>query len=443
VKERFDCIPNDVIDNMLHCEDFLLAEVNVCDLVIGNPPYVRHENIPDEKKEAYKYNFQTFTHRSDLFIPFYEKGLNLLNNEGCLSYICANRWLKNQYGRHLRSMISRNFYLKEIIDLERVEAFEETVIAYPAITTILNLKPIKSTSYYQLETLESLLSFESDSKPDRLLSSNSHNWFSREYTHNDVSIKLGSILEQGFKIGIGVATGRDKVFIRKDFKKLVEEELILPILTSKGVRGTKIEWKGNYLINPYDNRGNLIELDKFPKAKKYFYEHHESLSQRHVSKKNPNNWYRTIDKVHASLKKEPKIILPDITGNSIVHIDKGNFYPHHNLYYITGKDIETLELLAAILMSDFVKDQLSEIGNKMNGGYPRWQSQNIRKLKVPFLDSIPKEVALSIRSAYRAQNISEINKVVNLETLSKLERTQGQLTFFEPQPRQIYENNSA
>jgi hypothetical protein len=340
-------------------------------------------------------------------------------------------------------MVSREYYLKEIIDLEKVDAFEETVIAYPAITTIVKSKSIEPTPYYQLETLESLLAFESGSKPDRVLSSNSNNWFSREYSHNDVSVKLASISEQGFTIGIGVATGRDKVFIRKDFKELVEEELILPILTSRGVRGSEIEWKGNYFINPYNSEGGLIELENFPKAKKYFNENYHSLSERHVSKKNPNKWYRTIDKVQASLTTAPKIILPDITVNTIVHIDEGNFYPHHNLYYITGKDIQMLELLAAILMSDFVRDQLSEMGNKMNGGYPRWQSQNIRKLKVPYLDSIPPDIASSIRSAYKVQNLIAINSLINLESLSKFERTEGQLAFFEPHSLKEYENNSA
>lgn len=75
VKDRFPSVLIGVIDRMLHSEDFLSAEVNSCDLVIGNPPYVRHENIPDQQKQFYKSRFQTFTHRSDLYIPFYEKVL--------------------------------------------------------------------------------------------------------------------------------------------------------------------------------------------------------------------------------------------------------------------------------------------------------------------------------------------------------------------------------
>jgi adenine-specific DNA-methyltransferase len=440
IKGRFKTISPSVIHKMLHCGDFLSTKVDSCDLVIGNPPYVRHENIPDELKRLYRADFRTFTHRSDLYIPFFEKGLTLLNKAGRLSYICSNRWLKNQYGKQLRQMISSGFEMQEVIDLEKVDAFEESVIAYPAITTIVNSKSSKPAPYYDLENLESLLLFNSESIPDRLLSTNPTNWFSRDYSDNEVSLKLTTIADQGFKIGIGVATGRDKVFIRKDFKELVEEELLLPILTSRGVSGNAIEWKGNFFINPYNSEGRLIDLDKFPRAKKYFEENYDLLAARHVSKKNPINWYRTIDKVHASLTTTPKIILPDITGNKLIHIDEGNFYPHHNLYYITGKDIDTLELLAAILMSDFVRSQLGEMGNKMNGGYPRWQSQNIRKLQVPYLDSIPLDTAASIRSAYKKQNLVAINSLVNLASFSDFERTEGQLTVFEPKSSENYAN---
>lgn len=77
--------------------DFLLTKIDIkFDLVVGNPPYVRNENIPLETKNIYQSSFTTFTHRSDLFIPFYEKGLKLLSKEGVLSYVCSNRWLKNQ-----------------------------------------------------------------------------------------------------------------------------------------------------------------------------------------------------------------------------------------------------------------------------------------------------------------------------------------------------------
>jgi len=70
------------------------------------------------------------------------------------------------------------------------------------------------------------------------------------------------------------------------------------------------------------------------------------------------------------------------------------------MYHIVGGSYEELCLLASILMSDFIYEQLLHIGNKMKGGYPRWQSQNIKKLRVPILNSIPFEIKESLIQAY-------------------------------------------
>ena len=62
----------------LFVDDFLQMSLNEkFDLIIGNPPYVRNENIPEESKLIYQSKFSTFTHRSDIYIPFYEKALSL------------------------------------------------------------------------------------------------------------------------------------------------------------------------------------------------------------------------------------------------------------------------------------------------------------------------------------------------------------------------------
>ena len=80
------------------------------------------------------------------------------------------------------------------------------------------------------------------------------------------------------------------------------------------------------------------------------------------------------------LQKQAKILLPDMSGNSYIFVDDGEFYPLHNIYYITGDSNIKLYILAAILMSDFAKNQLAAITNKMNGGFLRWQSQYLKKI---------------------------------------------------------------
>ena len=426
-----------VPDNLIRIEDFLFSKSNKCDLIIGNPPYVRHENIPEKKKKLYIKKFPTFRHRSDLYVGFYDKGLSLLKDNGALSFICSNRWLKNQYGESLRSLIQLNYSLEEIIDLEETCPFEEEVIAYPAITTIRNSKKRDKANYYSIDDLAKLRDINKDFGITRTLdTANSKNWFSyvcRGEVHEKF---LTTIENQGFNIGIGVATGLDKVFIRNDFKSLVEQELLLPILTSKDLKNNKLNWSGNYILNPFDCTGKLIDLTKHPKAKEYLESHREMLERRHVAKKNPQHWYKTIDRIRPSLTSQDKIILPDISGNTHIFIDKGNFYPHHNLYYITGRDHNKLVILASVLASDFIRNQLLEQGTKMNGGYPRWQSQNLKKLRIPMIDAMPKETSYALIQAYHDKDYQNINKLVTEDEIGKYSFQVGQTKLFEPENMQ-------
>lgn len=421
-------------DNLIRIEDFLLSKSDKCDLVIGNPPYVRHENIPSKKKEVYRRKFPTFRHRSDLYIGFYDKGLRLLNENGILSFICSNRWLKNQYGETLRRLIQLNYCLEEIIDLEGTSPFEEKVIAYPAITTIRNSKKQGKANYYLIDDITKLGNIHKDFGLIRTLdTANSKNWFPYVWRGEIQEKSLTTIESQGFKIGIGVATGLDKVFIRNDFKSLVEQELLIPILTSRDLKNNELKWAGNYILNPFDGTGNLIDLAKHPKAKEYLESYREPLQKRYVAKKNSQHWYKTIDRINPSLTSQDKIILPDISGNTHLFIDKGNFYPHHNLYYITGRDPHKLEILASILVSDFVRNQLSNLGTTMNGGYPRWQSQNLKKLQIPMIEAMPKQTSDALIRAYHDKDYQTINTLVADVEMGNYSFEVGQTSLFEPE----------
>lgn len=418
----------------IYVEDFLQVQLQEkYDLIIGNPPYVRNENIPKELKTIYQSKYSTFTHRSDLYIPFFEKALSLLNCDGQLSYVCSNRWLKNQYGKNLRTLIAKQFHVKSIIDLEQADIFDEEVLGYPAITTITNSFSSSSSLYSEVFDLQSFLEFEQTDKNAIQLNLKTPNWFS--FTFNGYSFEkyLRKIEDQSFKIGIGVATGRDAIFIGTQFQDQIESELLLPILTSKGVKSDSIQWQGKYIINPFDEFGKLIDLDKYPLAKAYFFKHKEELSKRHIAKKDQTKFYRTIDRINPKLLSQPKVILPDISGNRFIHVDKGDYYPHHNLYYIVGGSYEEMCLLASILMSNFIYEQLLHIGNKMKGGYPRWQSQNIKKLRVPILSSIPLDIKDALMKAYFNKDLEKINSIVTAETMETFEIREGQGVLFENQ----------
>jgi len=422
---------DDIPVGLIRIEDFLLSKTDKCDLIVGNPPYVRHEKIPQNSKELYRKLFPTFKHRSDLYIAFYDKSLRLLNKNGVLSFICSNRWLKNQYGESLRRLINLKYSLDEIIDLEKTNPFEEEVIAYPAITTIRHSLPNKQSTYYSVHHLNQLENLDKGSVLGRGFDvSNPASWFISSELNEVQHSNLSSIEDQGFQIGIGIATGLDKVFIRDDFQSKIENELLMPIVLAKDLKGNELKWSGNHLLNPYDHTGKLIDLSKFPKAKMYLELHRDKLESRHIAKKRPELWYKTIDRVNPRLLHEMKILLPDISGNNHIMIDEGNLYPHHNIYYITSKntEIKKVKLLAAILSSDFIKKQLIQLGTTMNGGYPRWQSQTLRKLRIPIVDAIPESISSLLLKAYEEMDFDKINKLVGEIEQSKFAEHMSHLT---------------
>src|SRR5699024_878544 len=80
--------------------------------------------------------YETIFDRADLYIPFIEKSLTLLKEDGQLGFICSDRWMKNRDGGPLRRMVAERFHLKIYVDMVDTPSFQTDVIAYPAITII-------------------------------------------------------------------------------------------------------------------------------------------------------------------------------------------------------------------------------------------------------------------------------------------------------------------
>lgn len=393
------------VEENIIVEDYLLGRHNQVDIVVGNPPYIRYEEIPEQKLAIYK-SFPTFYYRADIYVLFYEKSLSLLKPNGKHCFVCSNRWMRNKYGKLLRQLVAENYSIDKIINMENVDAFQKNVLAYPAITLISNKNRNDSVLYANINKIDDFLDVEYEMLP----SPEGEDWSSM---FNSFDKGLSLIEKQGFKIGIGVATGADKIFISTALKDKVEEDLLLPVIGARDLSGDCMKWGGKYFLNPYSKDGKLIALDKYPKAKEYLESHKEQLISRHKVRKNPSRWYATIDSVSPTLMTKTKILLPDISGNNYVFVDEGNFYPQHNIYYIIGGNLSQLRVLAAILMSDFVRKQLKNLTNHMNGGYARWQSQYLRKLRIPVISAISDNLSDKILKYYENKDIEGINNCVD------------------------------
>jgi len=115
---------------------FDAARLPRADFVIGNPPYVRLEDIPPETAGHYRKVYPTMRGRADLYIAFFEAALRQLKSNGVCAYICADRWMLNQYGGELRRLVTGGFDVETVVEMHDANAFDNDVSAYPAITVI-------------------------------------------------------------------------------------------------------------------------------------------------------------------------------------------------------------------------------------------------------------------------------------------------------------------
>lgn len=116
--------------------DFILDDVPAADFIVGNPPYVRAVEIDRTKRSLYVKRLSSVTTGCDLYVSFFDRGLDTLKVGGTLCFICADRWLQNKYGTLLRSRMGTDCDLVSLVRMHGVDAFDDEVDAYPAVTTV-------------------------------------------------------------------------------------------------------------------------------------------------------------------------------------------------------------------------------------------------------------------------------------------------------------------
>jgi hypothetical protein len=398
--------------------DFLLSQhdFDAVDFVIGNPPYIRLEDVPPRRGAAYRRACPTMRGRADIFVGFIERGLRMLRPDGVLGFIVADRWMHNQYGADLRRFITNGFSVETVLSMHDVDAFEAQVSAYPAITVIRRSAPrssvvanaTKSFDAGAAATFTKWVHSRSRVRSTKAVSATRlARWFDSDASWpsgNPANLALLADLEQRFppledpatgtKVGIGVATGNDSVYLTTD-PDVVEPERLLPLLTTRDTATGVARWSGTYLVNPWEH-GRLVSLHDYPRFAAYLERWNGEVKDRHVAQKYPDRWYRTIDRVDPTLLERPKLVIPDLKAHIHPVLDPGETYPHHSFYVVTS-DTWDLEVLGGLLLSDISELFVAMYCVRMRGGCYRFQAQYLRRIRVPD----PATIGASDRAALR------------------------------------------
>ncbi len=231
------------------------------DVVIGNPPYIRQEEIK-EQKGYLKSNFCIYTGTADLYVFFVEKGFEIIKQDGYFSYIMPNKWMQAEYGKPLRTFLLGK-QLQQIIDFGDLKVFDEAT-TYPCIINAAKSIQSKSIKTFEVETLNYDSSFEkylSTIEQDIDIENfGNDTWVISSSEDIDLIAKLktkGQSLSGyiGGKSFRGVLTGLSEAFIIDEATKqrLISEDensalLIQPFLLGRNIKPYAYPEVENHLI---------------------------------------------------------------------------------------------------------------------------------------------------------------------------------------------------
>jgi hypothetical protein len=156
-------------------------------------------------------------------------------------------------------------------------------------------------------------------------------------------------------------------------------------------------------VDPWTTGGGLVDLAAYPRLRALFDGRRAELESRNIARRNARDWYRTIDRVHHELTGRPKLYFPDMKLASNPVLDRGETYPHHNLYYLTSQAWD-LEVLGGLLLSRVAQLFIEAYCVKMRGGTLRFQAQYLRRIRVPSPAALSVDLCDRLRLAFRSRD---------------------------------------
>ncbi|HDZ85241.1 MAG TPA: class I SAM-dependent DNA methyltransferase [Candidatus Moranbacteria bacterium] len=351
------------------------------DVVIANPPYVSHVNYPQKDKEIISKLFTTFKGRADIYVAFYEKGIELLKNKGSLVYISPNKFFRAGYGTALRQYLNDRTTLISIVDFGDSPIFDATT--YPCI---IHLEKGQSPQY-------SFIYLKTD---NTCLDNSNGQQYEKDYLTNEIwsfedsavasvwkklqtnSIDLEKYIDKQFYRGI--VTGLNDAFVidEKQRSSLISSnskiaEIIKPYLKGKDVK----RWHSRsnaYVIFTYHG----IDIKQYPEVLDYLRPFKSALEKRATTGKHA--WYELQQPqtgIYHQFDKT-KIISTDIAKKCEFTIDNSKSYIDATIFCIPIKDLYLLSILNSTLIEAYYKS----ISSTIRGDFLRFKKIYVYRIPI-------------------------------------------------------------
>ena len=320
---------------------------NGFDIVIGNPPYIQLQNNGGELAKLYEdCRFQTFAKTGDIYCLFYEKGWQLLCQQGHLCFITSNKWMRAGYGEKTRGFFAKHTNPKYLIDFAGVKIFDNATVD----TNILIF--CKGQNEYQTrcaatdklnkDSLKNLSNFVQQQSVECCFES-SDSWVILSPIEQSIKRKIESVgtplKDWDIQINYGIKTGFNDAFIistekrneildncSSEEERTKTAELIRPILRGRDIKRYGYEWADLWLINTHNGIKGVkprIDINEYPAVKAHLDQYWDKISKRADKGDTP---YNLRNCAYLDLFFQPKICWKAVGRNLAFSIvESGTF----------------------------------------------------------------------------------------------------------------------
>ncbi|MDV3848135.1 modification methylase [Elizabethkingia anophelis] len=430
---------------------------NSFDVVIANPPYVRTQILGAEEAQnlARKFNLKG---RVDLYYPFLMAMTESLKENGILGVITSNRYLSTKSGESIRKFLSENYEILELIDLGDTKLFDAAVL--PAIFIGRKKKQKSSSSARFIKIYEELNGYKGDlisvETVFDILKNNQSGYFVTENgkrykkSSGALKYKVGSTscwemlsgdesdwvskidkasknrVEDFFKVKVGIKSTADKVFISDKWEDLngtkPEDELLKDLISQENIEPwnatENFKLKVLYPHISVNGEKQTVDIEKYPKAKKYLIQHEDRLKSRKYLIDAGRQWFELWVPHRPDQWRFPKLVFPDISLKPRFYFDNGGKIVNGNCYWIVAtkdEDIEKLMLIQGIANSKLMTKYHDLVfNNKLYSGRRRYFTQYVEKYPLPdFNLEKSKDIIAIVKKLNQAKDETKISKLEN------------------------------
>jgi type I restriction-modification system DNA methylase subunit len=380
------------------------------DIVLANPPYVRQEDIKDQKPRLKKLFPEVYNGTADLYCYFYARAIQLLKSGGILAFISSNKWFRSKYGTQLRTLVSGSCKVLEIVDFGELPVFEAAA-TFPMIFIARKGKAGQTTARFTQVTslkapypdIRALVEQSGYPLPTGairgetwILANAATTRFLQTLTDRGVPLKtyVGERIYYGLKTGANEPyklTGSQRAAMLKQDPK--SAEVIKPLAVGDDVRRWHIRQTDSWLIVlPIGT-----DLVRYPAVYEHLAQERFRTALEHRGDRGPQ-WWELRACTYYHLFDQPKIIFPDFAMEPRATLDEAGHYTLNTTYFIPTDDLFLLGVLNSSAMWRYVGARLAVFGDVEGGGRLRFFTWLVQELPIPHAVKADRErIALLVR----------------------------------------------